>query len=301
MTPAEQQHNDELVERHFRALKLQGLRPKTIDSYGRAVRRAATYFDRPLDTLTAEELKLYFADFLDTHSWSTIKIHRNGLQFFWKHVLHRQWDWVEIVKPPQAKRLPDILSIDEVHRLLTTVEKPRYRICLFVIYSMGLRLGEALNLRVEDIDSAAMRVHIRDGKGRKDRYVPMPEATLHAMRWYWRRHRNFRLIFPTVNAGDVRIRNTDRPMDRGGLQGALKSALRDCGIRKRITVHSLRHCYATHLVEAGVNLRLIQEYLGHASPATTAIYAHLSRPSQADATVCLNRLMQRYMPKAKRA
>ena len=300
MKPAEQQHNEQLYECHLRNLKLQGMRPKTVDAYARALRRTAAYFDRGLDTLTPEDLKLYFADLVDSHSWSTVKIDRNGLQFFWKHVLHREWDWVEIVKPPTAKRLPDILSVDQVYQVITTVEKPRYQVCLLGIYSMGLRLGEGIGLHVEDIDSAAMRVHIRDGKGRKDRYVPLPQATLHALRRYWTSHRNPRLIFPNVNGGEQRLRNTDRSMDRGGLQNALKCALRDGGIRSRITVHSRRHCYATHLVQAGVNLRLIQEYLGHSSPATTAIYTHLSRPSQADAEAIINRLMQRYLPPRKR-
>lgn len=295
MNAIEEEKFAELYQRHLLALKLQGLRPKTIEAYSRTIRRVAAYFDRSPGDLTPDELKLYFADLVDRHSWSTVKIDRNALQFFWRHVLRREWDWVKIVKPPRVKRLPDILSTGEVRRLILAVEKLRFRTCLFGIYSLGLRLGEGISLRVEDIDSARMRVHVRDGKGRKDRYVPLPKATLYAFRRYWRAHQNRTLLFPNASGTDRHVRNTKRTMDRGGLQNALKGALRDSGIHKRISVHSLRHSYATHLVEAGVHLRLIQEYLGHGSPATTAIYAHLSAPSNQNAEEILNQLMAPYL------
>lgn len=294
MDHAQQNKFNRLYRKQQLELKLQGKSKKTIESYSRAVRRVADYFQRCPDTLTADDLKLYFADLVDSHSWSTVKVDRNGLQFFWKHVLKRKWDWVDIVKPPRFRRLPDILTVEEVQKLLSQLEKLRYRTCLFTIYSMGLRLGEGIGLHVGDIDGQRMRVHIRDGKGRKDRYVPLPEATLHLLRQYWKTHQNPQLIFPNMNGDLKRIRNTQRTMDRGGVQDAMKAALRDCNIRKKVSVHSLRHSYATHLVEAGVNLRLIQEYLGHATPATTAIYAHLSRPSKENAETILNQLMNKF-------
>jgi len=294
MNYAEKIKFDRLYRKHQLELKLQGKSKKTIESYSRAVRRVADYFNRCPDTLTSDELKLFFADLVDSHSWSTVRVDRNGLQFFWKHVLKREWDWVSIVKPPQVSRLPDILTVEEVYGVLDQLEKLRYRTCLFAIYSMGLRLGEGIGLRVGDIDGKRMLVHIRDGKGRKDRYIPLPSTTLNMLRQYWRTHKNAYLIFPKMDGGLKRIRNTRWTMYRGGVQGALKAALRDHGIRKKISVHSLRHSYATHLVEAGINLRLIQEYLGHVSPATTAIYAHLSRPSSINAEEIINGLMNRF-------
>lgn len=294
MNYAEKIKFDRLYRKHQLELKLQGKSKKTIESYSRAVRRVSDYFNRCPDTLTSDELKLFFADLVDSHSWSTVRVDRNGLQFFWKHVLKREWDWVSIVKPPQVRRLPDILTVEEVYGVLDQLEKLRFRTCLFAIYSMGLRLGEGIGLRVGDIDGKRRLVHIRDGKGRKDRYVPLPSTTLNMLRQYWRTHKNANLIFPKMNGGLKRIRNTRWTMDRGGVQGALKAALRDHGIRKKVSVHSLRHSYATHLVEAGINLRLIQEYLGHASPATTAIYAHLSRPSSINAEEIINGLMNRF-------
>ena len=280
-----------LYEKHCRALKLQGKSLKTIDAYGRSVRRLAEYFDRCPDDVTKDEMRLYFADLVDSHSWSTVKVDRNGIQFFWKHILGRQWSWVEIVKPPQFKTLPDVLSVEETARLMNATEKLRYRVCLFTIYSMGLRLGEGVELRVEDIDSRKMRVHVRNGKGSKDRYVPLPEKTLHLLRTYWATHRNRYLLFPKMTGGPQRIRGTDRTMDRGGVQAALKCALCDCGISKRISVHSLRHSFATHLVEAGVHLRLIQEHLGHSNCKTTAIYTHLTEPSHQKEGEAINALM----------
>lgn len=291
MNPEETKKFDALYEQHRSALKLQGKAEKTIKSYCRSIRRLAEYFDRCPDNIGKDEMRLYFADLVDSHSWSTVKIDRNAFQFCWKHVLHRDWDWIEIVKPPQFKSLPDVLSIKETSLLINSVEKIRHRICLFTIYSMGLRLSEGIHLEVRDIDSERMKVHIRNGKGRKDRFVPLPVQTLHLLRYYWTTHRNPKLLFPNMLGAEQRIKNTVRTMDPGGVQCALKSALRDCGIKKYITVHSLRHSFATHLVEYGVHLRLIQELLGHANVTTTAIYTHLTKPSYQRESEAINILM----------
>lgn len=295
MNILEQTHFNHLYQKHLCELKLQGKSQKTIDAYSRAIRRVAAYFDRCPHELTVDELKLYFSDLIDSHSWSTVKLDRCGLQFFYKHVLDVEWRWINIVKPPRIKSLPDILTIEEVKTVMNQFEKIRYKACLFAIYSMGLRLSEGVKLEVSSIDSKRQLVHVRDGKGRKDRYVPLPEITLKILRLYWTTHRNPVLIFPNVNGGPARIKKVKKPMDVGGVQGALKAALRDAGIHKRISVHSLRHSYATHLVEAGVNLRNIQEYLGHASPATTAIYTHLSRPTHVNATQLIGKIMNLFI------
>jgi site-specific recombinase XerD len=285
---------EKLYQRHLQALKLQGKRPKTIDAYSRAVRRLAGYFDRCPDLLTQEELKTYFADLVKSHSWSTVKVDRIGLQFFWDHTLGKEWQWVRIVKPPRVRRVPQVLSIAEVARVLGLVRKPRYRTFFLTVYSMGLRLGEGLALQVGDIDSARMQVHIRQGKGGKDRVVPLPRLTLETLRAFWKTHCNPTLIFPNQVGSLQTIRAATRHMDRGGVQEALQAALKDAGIAKRITVHSLRHSFATHLVESGVHLRLIQDILGHASPTTTARYAHLTEPSFQDRSQAINDLMERF-------
>ncbi|MCP4393996.1 MAG: tyrosine-type recombinase/integrase, partial [Alphaproteobacteria bacterium] len=168
---------NKLYRRHLRTLTLQGKSDSTIDSYSRAVRRVRTYFDCCPDKLKPEQLEGYFADLVESHSWSTVKIDRLGLQHFWKFVLKKKWKWVDIVKPPQVKTIPDILTPSEIEKLIGATRKLRYRVFLLATYSMGLRLGETLALQVGDIDAGRKRVHIRRGKGHKDRMVPLPDLT----------------------------------------------------------------------------------------------------------------------------
>lgn len=294
MNPKEQRRFDHLYELMLQDLVLQGLRPKTIEAYSRSMRRVADFFDRCPDDLKPEELKTYFASLVKSHSWSTVKLDRCGIQFFYRHVLKKPWDWVEIVKPPRVRSLPDILTRKEALKVLNTTRKLRYRVFFLTVYSMGLRLGEGLRLEVEDIDSARHRVHVRNAKGGKDRYVPLPEVTLDTLRRFWMTHRNPRLLFPNANGNYKLRRKATGPMDRGGVQLALKAAVRDCGIHRRITVHSLRHSFATHLLELGVDLRETQSILGHASPKTTAHYAHLTTVTSAAAAEKLREMFRSF-------
>ena len=273
-----------LYEQHLINLRLQGKRPATIDAYSRAVRRISAYFDKAPDDLTTDNLKDYFNSLIQTHSWSTVKIDRNGLQFFYRYTLNKQWEWLNIVKPPQVKRLPDILTPAQISQVINGTKKQRYQVFFLTLYSIGLRLSEGLNLTVHDIDSQTMQVHIREGKGGKDRLVPLPKRTLLALRSHWQTHHHPRLIFPGLGNGK------DSPMDKGGIQKALKQVLRDCQINKLVSPHSLRHCFATHLLESGLDLRSLQALLGHASLNTTARYTHLTQVKQHDAAVAINQL-----------
>ena len=284
MNPTEQLRYNVLYEQHLTNLKLQGKRPATIDAYSRAVRRISAYFDRSPDTLTTDDLKAFFAQLIQTHSWSTIKLDRNGLQFFYRYTLDKQWEWLNIVKPPQVKRLPDILTPAQISKLINATKKQRYQVFFLTLYSMGLRLSEGLNLTVHDIDSQTMQVHIREAKGGKDRLVPLPKRTLYALRSHWQTHHHARLIFPGLGNG------INSPMDKGGIQKAIKQVLRDCNINKLVSPHSLRHCFATHLLEQGLDLRSLQVLLGHASLNTTARYTQLTQLKQRDAAVAINKL-----------
>jgi integrase/recombinase XerD len=299
MDSQEQARFDELYRENRQALTLQGYARKTVEAYSRALRRVVERTGKSPDTLTPNDLKTFFSGLVESHSWSTVKLDRNGLQFFWKHVLNKEWDWIKIVRPPKVKSLPDILTIDEVHAIICHVKNLRYRVCLFAIYSMGLRLGEGLNLKVSDIDSKRMLVHIRNAKGARDRFVPLPNATLIALRKYWRTHRNPLLLFPNLNGSKKRVSEAKTPMDRGAMQTAMKAGVAASGISKNISIHSLRHSYATHLLESGINLRLIQEYLGHKSPHTTARYTHLTQVAQQHAGTILNSIMNRYLIRQK--
>ena len=292
MKPSEQKRFDHLYQRHLRALKLRGFSKSTIDVHSRAVRRVAAHYKCCPDQLTVAQLEVYFAKLVDSHSWSTVKVDRNGLQFFYEHVLGKQWDWVDIVKPPQVKTLPDILTIKEVERVINNTRELRYQTFILVTYSMGLRIGEALNLRVADIDSERMKVHVRLGKGKKDRFVTLPQPTLLALRRYWCTHRNPTWIFPHGRSSEERLR-ARQPMDRGGLQKSFKVIVADTGITKHITPHSLRHCYGAHLVEAGLNLRAIQHEMGHECPKTTALYTQLTEVTVQKTEAVINKLIGR--------
>ncbi|BBN82264.1 integrase [Pseudoalteromonas sp. A25] len=276
MNSSEQLRFNHLYQQHLTNLTLQGKRPATIDAYSRAVRRIAAFFDCCPDNLTTQDLKAYFAQLIASHSWSTVKLDRNGLQFFYRHVLNKEWQWLNIVKPPQSKTLPDILTANEVAAVINHTRQLRYQVFFLTLYSMGLRLGEGVSLQVCDIDSARMHVHIRNAKGAKDRFVPLPERTLSALRFYWQTHRHPTLLFPGKGA------KPDAVMDKGGVQKALKRVLCDCNIAKSISPHNLRHSFATHLLEQGVDLRSVQTLLGHNSLNTTARYTRLTH------ITCLN-------------
>jgi len=290
MNKVQKKRFDILYQKHLKALKRQGKAQATINGYARAVRRIGEYFDRCPDRLSVDQLKDYFSSLVQSHSWSTVKLDRVGLQFFYKHVLDKQWDWVSIVKPPQTRSLPDILTPEEVAALINGTRELRYQVYILTCYSMGLRLGEALNLKVGDIDAQLNRVHIRQGKGRKDRYVTLPVATLYALRRYWSTHRNSAWLFPE-GKNPQQQNKAERHMNRGGTQNAFKAIVQDCNVHKHITIHSLRHCYGAHLMAAGVHLRAIQQEMGHDSPKTTAVYTQLTEPAAQNAQRMINELV----------
>lgn len=289
MNKAQQKQFNLLYRKHVSALTRQGKAASTIDAYSRALRRITEFFDCPPDTLTLEHLEAYFESLVRIRSWSTVKVDRNGLQFFYKYVLKREWSWVEIVRPPRVKTLPDVLTLNELERLLNGTRELSIQAFIFVCFSMGLRLGEALNLKVGDIDSERMKVHIRNAKGKKDRYVTLPKLTLQILRNYWSTHRNPTLLFPRGRNAQEQHAATIH-MNRGGVQRSFKAKVKHVGIRKEITIHTLRHCYGTLLTEAGVGLRSIQHEMGHACPKTTALYTQLSSRTEADTSTRINTL-----------
>ena len=233
MNKAETNRFNKLYERHLRLLKLQGKSKKTIEAYARAVRRITEHFDCCPDKLTMEQREQFFSDLVKTHSWSTVKIDRNGLQFFWKHVLKRDWEWVNFVKAPKVRSLPDILTVTEIEKMIGATRKLRYRVFLLTTYSMGLRLSETLSLQVGDIDGERKLVHIRRGKGHKDRFVPLPDLTYQALRALWCKHRNPNWLFPNAVGSPERIRKATSHMSLGGTQAAMKVVVDQCSIKKK--------------------------------------------------------------------
>jgi len=234
MTSSTKSNFNRKYQTHLKHLKLKGLQPKTIEAYSRAVRRIGDYFDHKIDDLSEQQLTDYFTDLLDSHSWSAVKLDLYGLKFYYTHVLHKAWENIDLIKPPKAQRLPDIVTIEETKRLIMETLTLSYQVFYFTLYSMGLRLGEGLRLEVGDIDALRQRVHIRDAKGNKDRFVPLPEATLTLLRRFWQVHRNPVLLFPNRHGGLKAAHCATTPLDRGGVQTTLRQVVADCGIKKRL-------------------------------------------------------------------
>ena len=283
----------ELRRRMIEDLQLRGMAERTQEMYVRAVRQLAQHFHTSPDQITEEELRQYFLHLRNVkkYSRSATTIALCGIKFFFEHTLKRPWTTLTFVRPPREKKLPVILSSEEVRAILRHVRLLRYRACLTTIYSCGLRLQEGTHLRVSDIDSARRLLHIRHGKGGKDRYVPLPHRTLELLRHYWITHRHPVLIFPAPGRGGIHAPTATAPMPKSSVQGAFREALKESGVNKLACVHTLRHSWATHLLEAGVNLRLIQEYLGHSSPTTTSVYTHLTARAEQLGSEAINRIM----------
>ena len=283
----------ELRKRMIECLQLRGLSARTQESYVRAVRQLAEHYHKSPDLITEEELRQYFLFIKNVkhYSRSTATIAICGIKFFFERTLEKDWTTFKLVRPAPEKKLPVILSLAEVRQILACVQLPRYQVCLTTIYSCGLRLQEGTHLQVADIDSARLMIHVRHGKGAKDRYVPLPDRTLQLLRQYWKQHRNPMLLFPAEGRNHIDLARSSEPMSRSSLQKAFRAALRESGNNKRASVHTLRHSRATHRLEAGVNLRLIQEWLGHNSPATTSVYTHLTVKAEQLGAAAINQLM----------
>ncbi|HBK56167.1 MAG TPA: recombinase [Xanthomonadales bacterium] len=223
---------DRHYQLHLKHLRLKGLQPKTVEAYSRAIRRLGDYFGQRIDALTEAQLVEYFSDLVESHSWSTVKLDLYGLKFYYEHVLKKPWVAPGLIKPPRSQRLPDIVTVAEADRLFLATRVHSYRVFFFTLYSMGLRLGEGLRLRVGDIDAARQRVHIRDAKGNKDRLVPLPRATHRMLQAFWLRHRNRVLLFPNRAGGQTGARTAESPLDRGGVQNTLRQVVAACGVKK---------------------------------------------------------------------
>ena len=283
----------ELRKKMIECLQLRGFSERTQEAYTRAVRQLAEHYHKSPDLITEEELRQYFLHIINVKHYSrnTTTIALCGIRFFFEQTLNRNWSLFNIVRPAPEHKLPVILSLEEVREILNRVRLLRYRVCLSTIYACGLRLLEGIRLAVPDIDSARMMIHVRHGKGNKDRYVPLPQRTLELLRDYWSTHRNPVLIFPAEGRDHIDLSKATEPMSKSSVQDAFRAALKQSGINKRASVHTLRHSWATHLLEAGVNLRLIQEYLGHSSPATTSVYTHLTVKAEQLGAEAINRVI----------
>lgn len=269
-------------------MQLRGLAERTQEAYVLAVKQLAAYYRRSPDELGEAELHQYFLYLINERkaSRSTLTLALCGIKFFYERTLGCTWPLFDLIRPPKEQKLPVVLSIREVGRILKCVRVPHYRACLGLIYACGLRLLEGVRMPIKSIDGERQQLHVVGGKGNKDRYVPLPEVTLLMLRQFWLTHRNPVWLFPQ-RRGDPH-----KPMDPSGVQRAFRAALPESGVLKDATVHTLRHSYASHLLEAGVDLRTIQHYLGHRSLTTTARYLHLTTHSQAHSRQTIDQLLR---------
>jgi integrase/recombinase XerD len=283
-----------LRQRMLEDMQLRGLSARTQEAYTRAVAQLAQHFHRSPEHLKDEQLRQYFLYLTNEKKLArpTVTIVLCGLKFFYEQTLQQTWPTLGLMRPQREYKLPVVLSRAEVRCILSLVKLARYRACLTTIYAGGLRLQEGTHLQVAAVDSARMQLHIQ-GKGKKERYVPLPQSMLKLLRAHWCTHRSAQWLFPAPTRHGLAhsLRHDGGPVTRCSVQHAFHAAWLASGLNKPASVHTLRHSYATHLLEAGVNLRVIQEILGHRSPRTTALYTHLTSAVRATLTDPLNDLM----------
>lgn len=282
-----------LRQRMIEDMQLRGLSERTQEIYVHAVKQLAAYYQKPPDEISEQELRQYFLYLKNVKGMasSTRAVAMHGIKFLYRYTLQRPWPLLDWVRAEQEKKLPVVLSVDEVRQVLGCLRLLKYQVCLGTIYTCGLRLQEGVHLQVSDVDSARMVLRVRQGKGRKDRTVPLPEQTLAMLRRYWLTHRHPVWLFPTRVGKDQNPATAAAPLNGRSVQRAFQSARQASGLQKQATVRSLRHSYATHLLQSGVNLRVIQAYLGHVSIQTTAIYTHLTQELEASVVEAINQVM----------
>ncbi len=274
----------ELRQRMLQDLRIRNLSPGTQENYVRAVAAFARHFGRSPAVLGPEEIRAWQVHLVQDRgvSWSTLNIAVCALRFLYRFTLDRDWVIDHIPYAKREKKLPVVLSPAEVHQFLAAVTNPKHRAVLLVLYAAGLRVSEATRLGVDDVDSRRMVLRVRAGKGKKDRYVPLTERLLGELRAYWRLARPRPLLFP---GGKAR-----QPIGRRTVGRVCGAVCRRAGLQKRVAPHTLRHSYATHLLEAGVDVRTIQMILGHGSLRTTCTYTHVSDEKLRSVPSLLDRL-----------
>lgn len=262
-----------LRQRMMEDMRVRNYSPRTVEAYVSAVVKLAKHFRRSPDQLTREEVRAFQVHLLEKKvSWSQFNQIVSGLRFFFGTTLHRP-EVVEMLPyGKKPKRLPVVLDVEEVSQLLAAARPGRERILLTTAYACGLRISEVLHLQVTDIDSARMVVNVRQGKGAKDRQVPLSARLLQELRAWWCGHRTKPWLFPGM-VGEAR----QRAMNVTSVQRMVKQVVTRAQLKKRASMHTLRHSYATHLLEAGVDVVTVQRLLGHNDLATTARYLHVSR------------------------
>jgi integrase/recombinase XerD len=251
-------------------LELKNFSPKTVNCYLTCMVNFVRHHGRSPVELGEEEIRNYLHYLIKDKkaSQSVINQAYSAMKFFYEVTLRRPWNGIRIPRSKTRKKLPLVLSMQEVHSLLASVRNLKHRAILTTIYSGGLRLGETTRLRVSDIDGQRMTILVQAGKGNKDRYTLLGHRALEILRLYYKAYHPTEWLFPSKDPA--------QPLSGSSVQRVFKKALNRAGIKKKVSVHTLRHCFATHLLESGTDLYHIQRLLGHTTPKTTSVYLHIT-------------------------
>lgn len=279
--------NDRIINALEEQLKLKGYSFKTRKLYKGHINRFSSYINKNISDVEAQEIRKYILFLLDegqvSHTYANQAI--SALKFMFNDVLSKNTIIESLPRPKKEKKLPNVLSFQEVTKILSALKNEKHRTILFLIYSAGLRVGEVVKLTSQDIDSQRMLIHIVQGKGRKDRYTVLSEIALLQLRKYYKLYKPEKWLFPGQNSKEyITVRTVERIFENACLAAK---------ITKKVSVHSLRHSFATHLLEGGVDLRYIQELLGHESSKTTEIYTHVTDKSIAKIQSPLDRMLKK--------
>jgi len=279
---------DKMVE----DLRLAGKAKRTVYGYVRAIRKLSEFHQKSPVKITEDDVRAYLLhQIVDLEVASgTQSVELSGIKFFYRTTCPRRWKVLDQTKIRQVTSLPEVITQNQVFQIIDACRTFRLKAFIWVTYTLGLRIGEAVNLNVGDVDSERMMVHIHRGKGAKDRYIPLADSTLAVLRACWSSHRNPKFLFPAEGRNHQDGSKSKTHMSISTIQGATKKITKQLNFGKKVSPHTLRHSYATHLLEAGVSLKAIQKYLGHKSLQTTMIYLHLTETAEADARQIINRL-----------
>ncbi len=288
-----------LFNRFHEDLQLRGMSQRTCEAYLRAVRQLTDYCQCSPETVTEEQIRRYFLYLKNDKefAYGSLRVAFSGIKFFYNVTVKRDWKTLRQMKLQNVSTLPEVITISQVHQIIDACTTQRIATYFWTVYSLGLRLSEALHLQFGDVDANRGFVHVRRGKGAKDRYVPLPTSTLEELRRYWSTHRHSKLLFPadgrnhSLATDGVSVATT--PMSETAVQGAMKRITEKLNFGKKVSIHTLRHSYATHLLEAGVSLKAIQKYLGHSSLQTTLIYLHLTDSAEINAREMIEKIFRR--------
>jgi site-specific recombinase XerD len=275
--------------------QLRALSKRSHKTYYYRLKRLYDYYQKPLSQISLKELRDYFLYLINVKKLGreSLRNTRFSIRFYYVNCLGMPGHLFNFVRIKCKRKIPDIITRDEVRKIISHVKIYDYKICLELIYACGFRIGEVINLKIKDIDGERKMITVRDGKGSKDRTVPLPDNMLFKLREYWQTHLNKELLFPKRSSKRNKIDRTitSETISRRTIQSAMKSAVLESGINKKATPHTLRHCFATHLLEAGANIKAISKYLGHKSLRPTMIYLHLTNDSEEHSYKILNKIM----------